>query len=79
VAIVHDACLPPRTGARQSAEGIEEATLTNLYNERPAWLDNAHRRLDAAAAAYGWPVDLSDEAILERLFALNEERAAAGR
>jgi hypothetical protein len=28
------------------------------------------------AAAYGWPVDLTDEQILERLLALNLERAA---
>ena len=64
----------------KAARELKKRTLTNLYNERPAWLDNAHRRLDAAvAAAYGWPADLSDEAILERLFALNQERAAAGR
>jgi hypothetical protein len=32
--------------------------------------------LDAAVAeAYGWPVDLTDEQILERLVALNHERA----
>lgn len=37
---------------------------------------HAHRRLDAAVfAAYGWPADLDDEAILERLLALNLERA----
>ena len=52
-------------------------TLTQLYNERPTWLDNAHRKLDAAVfAAYGWPVDLSDDDILARLLALNLERAA---
>jgi Lon protease-like protein len=28
------------------------------------------------ADAYGWPADLADEAILERLVALNNERAA---
>ena len=28
------------------------------------------------AAAYGWPADLSDDQILERLLALNLERAA---
>ena len=39
--------------------------------------DNAHRKLDAAVfAAYGWPVDLSDDEILARLLALNLERAA---
>jgi type II restriction/modification system DNA methylase subunit YeeA len=51
-------------------------TLTQLYNERPTWLDNAHQKLDAAVfAAYGWPVDLSDDEILARLLALNLERA----
>ena len=50
--------------------------LTNLYNQRPTWLDLAHRRLDEAVfAAYGWPVALSDEEILERLLALNLARA----
>ncbi len=59
------------------AAKLKKHTLTNLYNERPAWLDLAHRKLDAAvAAAYGWPADLSDEQILERLLALNLERAA---
>jgi len=49
----------------------------NLYNERPAWLDLAHKKLDAAvAAAYGWPPDLTDDQVLERLLALNLERAA---
>ena len=63
-----------------AAASLKKRTLTNLYHQRPTWLDNAHRRLDAAvAAAYGWPADLSDDAILERLFALNQERAAAGR
>jgi hypothetical protein len=47
-------------------------TLTKLYNARPAWLADCHARLDAAvAAAYGWPADLTDDAILERLLALN--------
>ena len=50
-------------------------TLTNLYNARPTWLDNAHAKLDAAvSAAYGWPADLGDSEILERLLALNLER-----
>ncbi len=58
------------------AAKLKKHTLTNLYNERPAWLDLAHRKLDAAvAAAYGWPADLSDEQILERLLTLNLERA----
>ena len=60
-----------------AARELKKRTLTNLYNERPTWLALAHRRLDeAVAAAYGWPADLSDEQILERLLALNLERAA---
>jgi len=59
---------------------LKKRTLTNLYNERPAWLDNAHRELDAAvAAAYGWPSDISEEDALARLLELNRERAAAGQ
>ncbi len=61
----------------ECAAKLKKRTLTNLYNERPAWLDLAHKKLDAAvAAAYGWPADLTDEQILERLLALNLERAA---
>ncbi len=57
---------------------LKKRTLTNLYNQRPDWLDLAHRKLDAAVCdAYGWPHDLSDEEILERLLALNLERAGA--
>ena len=52
-------------------------TLTQLYNERPTWLDNAHRKLDAAVcAAYGWPADLSDDTLcVARLLVLNLARA----
>ena len=54
-----------------------EAPDASEPDERPAWLDLAHKKLDAAvAAAYGWPADLTDEQILERLLALNLERAA---
>jgi hypothetical protein len=69
----------PRLEPRDAdcAARLKKRTLTNLYNERPAWLDLAHKKLDAAvAAAYGWPADLSDDQILERLLALNLERAA---
>ena len=60
------------------AKKLEDRTLTKLYNERPMWLDLAHKKLDAAvAAAYGFPADLTDEQILERLLKLNLERAAA--
>jgi hypothetical protein len=70
----------PRLEPRDAdcAAKLKKRTLTNLYNERPDWLDLAHKKLDAAvAAAYGWPADLSDEQILERLLALNLERAEA--
>ena len=53
-------------------------TLTNLYNQRPTWLANLHATLDAAVfAAYGWPPDIGDDEMLERLLALNLERASA--
>lgn len=39
-------------------------------------LKDLHEQIDAATAqSYGWPIDLSDEQILERLVALNAERA----
>jgi hypothetical protein len=34
---------------------LKTRTLTNLYNQRPAWLAHAHATLDTAVAgAYGW-------------------------
>ena len=61
-----------------NADQLRRRTLTNLYNEYPTWLANAHAVLDAAvAAAYGWPADLADGEVLERLLELNLERAGA--
>ena len=61
-----------------SAAELRKRTLTNLYNQRPQWLEDPHRALDKTVlAAYGWPEDLSDGDILERLLALNRERAGA--
>jgi len=58
------------------AKKLAKRTLTSLYNERPTWLDLAHRQLDDAVLdAYAWPHDLADEQVLERLLALNLERA----
>lgn len=58
-----------------AADILKKRTLTNLYNERPTWLVNAHRDLDeAVAAAYGWPENISDENALVELFALNQSR-----
>jgi type II restriction/modification system DNA methylase subunit YeeA len=60
----------------ECADKLKERTLTNLYNERPQWLAQAHDKLDAAvAAAYGWPPTLSEDDILARLLKLNLERA----
>jgi type II restriction/modification system DNA methylase subunit YeeA len=69
----------PRLEPRDAdcAANLKKRTLTNLYNERPAWLALAHQTLDAAvAAAYGWPADMSDDEILARLLELNLARAA---
>ena len=61
-----------------SAEDLKKRTLTNLYNARPAWLADAHRKLEEAVfAAYGWPAALTDAEVLERLLALNHLRAAS--
>ncbi len=63
---------PPGAGADE----LKRRTLTNLYNQRPTWLELAHKRLDEAVLdAYRWPHDLPDEEILERLVALNLQRA----
>lgn len=71
-----DAWLNP-PGASESE--LKRRTLTNLYNARPAWLVEAHRKLDEAVfAAYGWPATLTDSEVLEHLLALNQQRAAAG-
>ena len=73
--------LPPRLLMNvddQAAEATKQRTLTNLYNERPTWLANLHNTLDAAVyAAYNWPANLTDNQILERLLALNLQRAEA--
>ncbi len=65
---------PKRPVARDevAAKELKTRTLTNLYNDRPQWLANAHASLDAAvAAAYGWPADISDDEVLGELLALN--------
>lgn len=70
-----DAWLNPE-GASEAE--LKRRTLTNLYNEMPQWLANLHRALDAAVFnAYGWPHNLSDAEILERLLALNHQRSTS--
>ena len=65
--------------SEQDAKALQKRTLTNLYNQRPAWLAQAHDALDAAvAAAYGWAdysAAMTDDEILRRLLALNRARA----
>jgi len=60
---------------------LKKRTLTNLYNQRPTWLANAHATLDRAVwAAYGWddpvPAEVEEDTTLARLLALNLERAS---
>lgn len=58
------------------AKQLKKRTLTNLYNERPTWLELAHRKLDEAVfAAYGWDVGMSDEELLGKLLELNLQSA----
>jgi hypothetical protein len=64
----------PKTEA--AAAVLKQRTLTKLYNERPMWLENAHRALDEAVAeAYGWKPDMADDEMLTKLLALNVARA----
>lgn len=75
---------PDRTIARPGFEKqLAERTLTKLYNQRPAWLAQAHTALDqAVAAAYGWAdftPAMSDDDILKRLLALNLERSTTDK
>lgn len=73
VADFPDRLLPVNDDA---AKILKKRTLTNLYNEGPTWLANAHADLDAAvAAAYGWPAEISEDDALAKLFKLNQERA----
>ncbi len=63
---------------------LKKRSLTNRYNQRPTWLQNAHAALDRAVwDAYGWPADevpadVEEDVILSRLLALNGERAGPG-
>jgi hypothetical protein len=60
----------------KTAADLKKRTLTNLYNQRPTWLDLAHKKLDAAVfAAYGWEPTMTDEDILAKLLELNLQRA----
>jgi hypothetical protein len=72
--------LDEKRGRWLNPEGASEAelktcTLTNLYNQRPTWLDRAHKKLDTTVLdSYNWPHDITDEDILARLLTLNLAR-----
>lgn len=77
---VDDAPLPPRIEAvnADAAHELKRRTLTNLYNERPAWLAHLHEQLDHAVLdAYGLPHDIADDALLAALLELNLGREPA--
>ncbi|HYV19373.1 MAG TPA: DNA methyltransferase [Verrucomicrobiae bacterium] len=61
-----------------TAAELKKRTLTDLYNERPAWLTHAHAALDSAVSdAYGWPAELPEDDVLARLLELNSKRIPA--
>ena len=66
---------PKRPVAKPFAprQQLQRRTLTNLYNEQPQWLADAHARLDATVAnAYNWEHDIDDEDALRELLLLNK-------
>ncbi len=61
----------------RAAEPLDEKEKKIHQNGLVGILKEIHDELDAAvAAAYGWPVDLPEQEILQRLVDLNAERAA---
>lgn len=63
---------------RSSTEGFSRSYHYTLPNSQlPANELGIHENI-STFVAYGWPSDLSDEEILERLLALNLERAEIG-
>jgi hypothetical protein len=75
VGVVRFPRLVPRD--EECAKKLAKKTLTNLYNERPPWLQFAHRKLDVAVcAAYGLSPEATDEAVLAALLEMNQRRAA---
>jgi len=72
--VLRDRWLNPE-GASEAE--LKKRTLTSLYNQRPTWLDLAHKQLDKAVLdTYTWPHDIANGEILQHLLALNLERAA---
>ena len=66
---LRDGWLNPRDLA---PEELEARTLTNLYNNRPTWLDDAHSELDnLVTGTYGWASAISARDVLSELLRLN--------
>jgi hypothetical protein len=62
----------------ECAAMLTKRTLTSLYNERPGWLEAAHKKLDAVVlAAYGWSESVGDDEVVAKLLAMNLEREPA--
>ena len=60
----------------EADKALQKRTLTDLYNEPPEWLNEAHRALDeAVVAGYGWGSGISDSEIIQNLLALNRQRS----
>jgi hypothetical protein len=63
--------------AVQEGGHLRTPYLTFLYNNRPIWPVEPHRKQDEAApAAWGWPSSPMDAQVPECLLALSYERAA---
>ena len=58
------------------AASLKQRTLTNLYNQRPAWLDRAHKSSTPPSSLLGWDSGIGDEESLKRLLRLNLDRAS---
>jgi len=60
----------------EDAISLSKRTLTALRNQRPPWLQTAHRHLyEEVFAANGWSPGISDAGVLERLLEINLERS----
>ena len=63
----------------EAEKALRKRTLTNLYNQRPEWLNLLHKNLDeAVATVYGWDRDIGDDDAISALLALNLDRSGLG-
>ena len=65
-----------RAFSHKTQSAFDKETRQSVTRAQIQELDDLHITLDnAVLAAYGWPFNLTDEQILERLLTLNLERA----